>query len=94
MKIAANVIETPMGPKTIYPSELELWGSIYSPMEIKRLNGLFDQAEKLCAKAPEYLERVKFLRKEMFAPLLGQLKRFQEANNSTDHWKAFCPERS
>ena len=91
-KIAANVVETAEGPKTIYPSELILWTKIYSPEEMKRLAGLFDQAEKLAAKDKVYLERVKFIRKEFFGPMLKEANRFTEMNDAAKAWRASMTE--
>ena len=85
-KIAAHVVETSLGPQTIFPSELVLWSKIYSPEELKRLNGLFDQAEKLVAKDKLRLERIRFVRKEFMEPLLGEAQKFTSANDAVKAW--------
>ena len=91
-RIAANVVETAEGPKTIYPSELVLWSKIYPPEEIKRLNGLFDQAEKLAAKDKLVLARIKFVRKEFMEPLMAQAEKFAKANDAVRAWRFSIPE--
>ena len=85
-RIAANVVETSLGPKTIYPSELVLWSKIYSPAEISRLNGLFDKAEKLVARDKIRLERIKFVRKEFMEPLMAEADKFNSANDAVKSW--------
>ena len=85
-RIAANVVETSAGPKTIFPSELILWSKIYSPAELARLNGLFDQAQKLCAKDKLRLERIKFVRKEFMEPLMAEANKFHSANDAVQSW--------
>ena len=91
-RIASNSVETPEGPKTIYPSELVLWSEIYSPAEMKRLNGLFDQAEKLAAKDPLFLARIKFVRREFMEPLTAEAEKFNRANDAVRAWRFVIPE--
>ena len=86
-RIASNSVETPEGPKTIYPSELVLWSEIYSPAEMKRLNGLFDQAEKLAAKDSLLLARIKFVRREFMEPLTAEAEKFNKANDAVRSWR-------
>lgn len=92
MKIAGNAVNTPLGPVTVYPSDLVVWSKIYSPAEIRRLNGLFDEAEKLAAKSPEYLERVKFLRKEMWQPTLKAAENYCDLSKAAEKWSVVMPE--
>ena len=86
-QIAANVVETSEGPKTIYPSELVLWSKIYSPEEMVRINGLFDQAEALASKDSLTLERIRFVRKEFMEPLTAEVEKFNKANDATKAWR-------
>ncbi|MBR7138224.1 MAG: DUF4838 domain-containing protein [Lentisphaeria bacterium] len=85
-KIAANVVETSAGPVTIFPSELVLWSKIYTPDELKRINGLFDKAEKLAAKNKLIRERIKFVRKEFMEPLMAEACKFHSANDAVKSW--------
>ena len=86
-EIAANVVETSEGPKTIFPSELVLWSKIYSPEELKRLNGLLDQSEKLAAGDKLVLARLKLLREELLGPLMAEAAKFRKANDATSSWQ-------
>ena len=91
-QIAANVVETSEGPKTIYPSELVLWGKIYSARELERLNGLFDEAEKLAANDELVLERLKFVRGQFMGPLMAEAEKFHKANDAARAWRFAIPE--
>ena len=91
-RIAAYVVETAEGPKIIYPSELTLWNEIYSPAEIKRLKGLFDQAGKLAGKDELVLERISFIRREFFGPLLAEAEKFAKVNDAVRMWRFAFPE--
>ena len=62
-KMLKDPIETPLGPVFGKASDQECWVKIYSPAERKNLTAFFDQAEKLAAKAPAALARVKLFRK-------------------------------
>jgi hypothetical protein len=86
-QIAANVVETAEGPKTIYPTELILWGKIYSPQVLKELDSLFDKAEKLAAKEKTYLDRVRFIRKEFFGATLKAAAVFNDMNSAAKAWR-------
>ena len=92
-RIAANAVETPMGPKTVYPSELVLWNKIYTPAELKRLTGLFDRAEKLAARDALVLKRIKFVRGEMLQPMLNEAAAYRQLTDSVEGWKFPVSER-
>ena len=53
MKIAGHVVETSLGPLSVYPSEMEMWETVYTPAERTRLTGLLDKAEKAVAGQKE-----------------------------------------
>ena len=65
--IMTNIRETSAGPQAVMPSQYDLWSKIYSPAEVKRIEKLFDEAEKAAAKDKSSLERIKFMRKELCA---------------------------
>jgi len=92
MKIAGHSVDTSIGPITQYPSNLEMWSTVYSPAERKRLSGLFDQAEKLAAKTPECRKRVRILRREMWQPVLDAARSFSDQTKAVADWGAFMPE--
>lgn len=92
MKVAGYAVDTPIGPVTKYPSALEMWSKVYSPAERQRVNGLFDKAEKLAARQPEYLARVKTLRREMWKPVLDVAAGFTNQAKAIADWAAYMPE--
>ncbi|MBO4490833.1 MAG: DUF4838 domain-containing protein [Lentisphaeria bacterium] len=92
MKVCGNFTETSLGPIPMYPSELEMWSAVYSPAERQRLTDLFDQAEKLTADAPEYLARIKTLRREMWQPVLDAAAGFSNQMKAVADWGAYMPE--
>ena len=92
MKIAGHVVETSLGPLSVYPSEMEMWKTIYTPAERARMTGLLDQAEKAVAGQKEYLARLKTLRREMWKPLLDAAERFSGEERAIAEWTAYMPE--
>ena len=92
MRMAGNTVNTNIGPITKYPSETEMWNTVYSPAERKRIDGLFAEAEKLTAKTPEYLARVKTLRREMWLPALKRAEDFSGEKRAIARWGAFMAE--
>lgn len=92
MKMANNSVDTSLGPVTMYPSETEMWNTVYSLAERKRLSALFDEAEKITADQPEFLARVKTLRREMWQPALQRAEDFNGRKRAIARWGAFMPE--
>ena len=90
-KIVGNVVDTPLGPANITPSKTELWERIYSPEELKYISGLFDKAEKECAKDPDALKRVKFIRQEIWQHTLDGAQAFWKQFDDREAWQAFMP---
>ena len=92
MKIAGHTISTNIGPVPVYPSEREMWNTIYSPAERERINDLFAEAEKLTTETPEYLERVKILRREMWLPAIKAADNYECDQRAIAAWGAYMPE--
>ena len=76
-RIMRNTIQTPLGEKWQIPSLNEVWTKIYSPQKIAEIGKLLDQAEKAAAADPEALKRVKFIRREIWAPVVEAARDFQ-----------------
>lgn len=66
-KLLGKIVETRLGPIVSPPAVHEIWEKIYSPAKLKEFNSLFDQAQKKVKG--EYLERVKFIRKQLLGSL-------------------------
>jgi hypothetical protein len=80
-KIIKKVMSTSEGPIVAPPSEYEIWEKIYSPQEIASLSTIFDQAEKLAAKDPDVLKRIKYMRNDFLDSLAKQAKTYADAKN-------------
>lgn len=90
-KIGAHALETPQGPKVVYPSELILWNDIYSEEELKTLTSLLDRSMKLARGNKLVLERLKLMREHMLEPILKEAEKFRSANNSVKSWRFHLP---
>ena len=89
--IIGKIEETSLGPRPICPTYFDLWKKIYSPAELKRINDLFDRAEKKAAKDPDALNRVKFMRRELFGPILDGAEEFRKKVNDRKLWTIYAP---
>ena len=92
MKIAAHSINTNLGPQTVYPSEMKVWNTIYTEEEVKRISARFDEGEKRTARTPEFLNKLKILRKEMWQPLLETRSTYTSVAQAVERWNAFMAE--
>ena len=92
MKIASHSVDTNIGPVTKFPSEMEMWNTIYTKTERERISALFAEAEKLTAKSPEHLERVRTLRRGMWEPVLNAAAKFSGQAEAIADWGAYMPE--
>ena len=83
-----NVVMTAIGPVVRPPSEYKVMNTIYSPKEIKRINALFDKAEKLAAKDKGALGRIKFLRKTLWGPMNNASRDYFKKASAIEKWVA------
>lgn len=80
--IGGRTIMMNLGPMSAPPSEYELWTNVYSPAELNRLTGWFNQAEKLAASDPAALKRVKYIRANFLDPMLAQAEAYRRRNDA------------
>jgi len=81
-KIVAVHIETPWGVTWQMPTKNEIWTKIYSPEKIAGISALLDRAEKAVANDPQSLKRVKFMREQLWSPVvLGSQRFFKEISD-------------
>jgi len=85
-KILADSIETPWGTSWQMPTKRELWTKIYSPEKIAEIDALLDRAEKAVAKNAESLKRVKFMREQLWSPVVFGAKKFQQEISNRTAW--------
>ena len=90
-KILGRTVDTSLGPVPKLPSIFEVWTNIYNEEKLDWFNARFDQAEKMVS-GPE-LARVKFIRKEMFGPLMEEAEKFASLRKLTDNWSVNVPGR-
>ena len=90
--ILTNVRETPAGPQAVIPSQYDIWNKIYSKPEMDRLNALFDKAEKAAAGDKMSLERIKFMRKELWGKVFEGRQAYDKANSDRSVWTAYMGE--
>ena len=74
--IAGRIIDTPLGPQSMPPSENEIWTTVYSPDVMKELEGLLAAAEKKAGRGTLESRRVDLMRRELFGPLLAASKAY------------------
>ena len=84
--------ETPEGPVTDFPSEVELWTKFYGEEMLKRVNALFVRAGKKAASDPAALARVRFMREKLWGKVLAARAKWKNATSSRDNWTAVMPE--
>ncbi|MHC4872907.1 MAG: DUF4838 domain-containing protein [Planctomycetota bacterium] len=75
-KVRGNTVETALGDTAAPPTEFKLWDQIYSEEEIKYLSSLLDIAETEAVSQQDALERVRFMRKNLFGPLLKEREKY------------------
>ena len=85
-KMLKDPVETPLGPVFGKASDLECWNHIYSAAERKKLTTWFDQAEKLAAKTPGPLSRVKLFRKLFLDEILKHGSQFDDQIAGVRHF--------
>ncbi|HWL51392.1 MAG TPA: DUF4838 domain-containing protein [Chthoniobacteraceae bacterium] len=91
-QIRGNTIETSIGETAVPPSEHQLWNVIYSESEVASIGERFAQAERACADRPEYRERVAFMRRNLFDPLVAAKERYQRTLKGIDALQLHVPE--
>ncbi|HWL51519.1 MAG TPA: carbohydrate-binding family 9-like protein [Chthoniobacteraceae bacterium] len=89
--IRGNTVETDLGETAVPPSDYTLWNEIYSGDEMQRLNALFDRAEQQAAAEPGPLERVRFMRQNLFGPLVNAREAYTRVADQVRHLKADAP---
>lgn len=90
-KIRGNTVVTDLGESAVPPSDYVLWNEIYSAREMADLNALFDRAESEATETDGYLERVRFMRKNLFGPLVEEREKFAQTTDQVKDLEFFVP---
>ena len=85
-------VETPEGPKTFFPSTIELWTKFYGDSFSEQINALFDKAERNARSDKATLKRIQFMRKELWGKLAAARAGWERTVSAKDHWNAVMPE--
>lgn len=76
-KINGRIIETALGPTQGTVEKKELYENVYNDRELAALKKKFDAAVKLCAKNPQQLRRIGFIRKHFLKALESGLEDYR-----------------
>lgn len=74
-------VDTPEGPKSVPPTQFNIWTKLYTPASVKHLTALFDKAEKKCADDAMTLKRIKFFRKNYLDIILKNAAEYHQQQN-------------
>ena len=70
------------------PNETERWLKIYTKERVDKLNSLLGQAEKLTASSPDALARIRFMRQELFGPMMTARAKWAAERSQVADWSA------
>ena len=68
------------------PTNRDVWTRFYSPDKISAVNKLFDEAEKAAASDPASLGRVRFMRRELWGPVLKGAAQYRRISADRSVW--------
>ena len=91
-QVLGELVQTSDGDDWKIPTRRRLYTEIYSPSKIKEINDLLDQAEKTVARSPQCLSRVKFMRKELWQPVVDEASKFQSEAVNRTVWTLYAAE--
>lgn len=88
---ANNMVDTLLGPQSVPPTEFQIWNKIFSPVEMKRIDGLFARAEK-SAGSQEAAERVRYIHRRFWSPVEQKAAEYRRRSAGKEEWTAPVPE--
>lgn len=89
-KIRGNTVDTDLGETAIPPTDFALWNEIYSEEEMAALNALFDKAGQEATEAGGFRERVQFMRRNLFGPLVEARHQFTRTTDQVNDLQFFA----
>ena len=84
--IRGNVKATPLGEIFVPPTRREVWTKILSPAKIAEVNKLLAEAEKAVAKDPASLKRVRFMKEQLWGPVIVGARTFAQESAAKGAW--------
>ncbi len=92
-KVVGETMESPIGPLTRIPVDIELWNAIYSPKKLAELEKCVDTAAKKCGADKESAERCRFMGKQLLGPLQESQQLFRRNQDSVQDWSCRLNEK-
>ena len=92
-KVVGETMDSPIGPLTRIPIDIELWNVIYSPKKLAELEKLVDTAAKKCGKDKEAAERCRFMGKQLLGSLQEAAQQFRRNQESVQDWRCRLNEK-
>lgn len=92
-KVVGDTMDSPIGPLTRIPVDIELWNSIYSPGKLAELSKLVDTAAKKCGADEEAAERCHFMGRQLLTPLKEAEQLFRRNQDSIQDWHCSLNEK-
>lgn len=90
-EIIGRMEEDELGPVVRVPSLAETWFRIYSPDKINEFRRRFDEAERVAARHPDELKRIRFVRRHLFGVIEEHSRRFIAGNSLYADWETAVP---
>ena len=90
--VVGETVETPVGPVAKVPTRRDVWTKILSPQKVSAVSALLDSAENAVADDPESLKRVKFMRNELWQPVILGQQAFQAETANRTAWTLYAAE--
>ena len=91
LSVIGNTVDTNLGPVPQLPGKYVFWKNIYTEQRLNRFRDLFLQAEKLAARDPESLARVRFMKEKMLAPILAEAEKYRQEREAVGSWECTIP---
>ena len=76
LAMRSKTYETALGPRTVTPSENQVWNVYYTPERLKKWKSLFDRAEAKVRSSKLYSQRLKLTRQNFLEPSEKASKEF------------------
>ena len=92
-KVVGETMDSPIGPLTRIPVDIELWNSIYSPRKLAELEKLVAVAAQKCGADKEAAERCRFMGKQLIGPLKEAEQLFRCNQDSVQDWNCRLNEK-
>ena len=92
-KVVGDTMDSPIGPLTRIPIDIELWNEIYSPKKLAELEKLVAAAVKKCGSDKEAAARCRFMGDKLIGPLKEAEQLFRRNQDSVRDWSCRLNEK-